>query len=948
MPPIDVMEVMRGAFRAEAMDLLIELDSSLLALESEVDDKSLVHRVFRAIHTIKGSGATAGCAHLAKFAHSMEEAFNLAREGRLAITPELVDCGLKACDVIRLILEETGESDEVAGELEVVHAFARLLPGEKSVESIHPPQPFGPASERAAYHITLRPKPGMFYLGTDPVTILDELRQLGDARILAHTDQLPLLDAMDPEQCYLWWDVVLITAGDRSSIENVFIFVEDECDVRIRLRDDQADALLLLASVPQEMFETFVTECREHLDAIQCQTGLLEKNPESRLDIEALFRSVHTIKGNSALLLDHLAPHAAAGLSSLRQLVRISRGLESLLDPRRESQPGATDDEAIRLSMEACDAMRMLLDYVTRGEGNCTVPPGLLASLGIPVEAASRGADTRTDGIFAAFQNTATQCIHTIELCLERLIASSEGPDARAATTEIYLRALRTIDTAARYAKHAAFEEPVRLQVQLLTASDSENAALNEEQCNQLWSSLRCMQTQVLALSQGEDSISSMEADVARTPADDPHTAFGPHRNRRLGGRQEPEIAMPPAAASTIRIDQGKLDGLMRIVGELLVARGAFPLMLEELQRQTEPDRLRTATFAKNLKEAGSNISRIADELQRSVMSIRMLPVKVVFQKFPRLVRDLARSLGKECNLVVSGETIELDKTIVEQIGDPLVHVIRNAVDHGLETPEERIAGGKGRAGCLTLRAQHEAGGVSIEVSDDGRGLDANRLKCKAVEKGLLSEEAAAAMNDEAAYQLVFLPGLSTAATVTDVSGRGVGMDVVHSNVRNLQGTIEIRSRRGRGTTFLIKLPTSLMVSKGILLEAGGQQYILPLNSVCDMVKLQPEALHHYGSLALAHVRGSIYPACPLSDILGLAPVNSRELSIAIVEAGKEKYGLVVDRFLTEVEVLVKPLTGGLVHCEQFLGAAILGDGRVVLVLNALGCRPLDASNAVC
>ena len=235
----------------------------------------------------------------------------------------------------------------------------------------------------------------------------------------------------------------------------------------------------------------------------------------------------------------------------------------------------------------------------------------------------------------------------------------------------------------------------------------------------------------------------------------------------------------------------------MRVVGELLVARGAFPLLVQKLN-----DGADGAGLVKDLKEAGSNISRIADELQTSVMSIRMLPVKTVFQRFPRLVRDLARSLGKEVRLVVEGEGIELDKTILEQIGDPLVHVIRNAVDHGLETPEERRAKGKEASGQLTLRALHEAGGVAIEVTDDGRGLDAAALKRKAVEKGLLTPEAAAGMSDEAAFQLIFLPGLSTAAKVTDVSGRGVGMDVVRSNVRNLQGTIEIRSKLGRGTTF--------------------------------------------------------------------------------------------------------------------------------------------------
>jgi len=392
--------------------------------------------------------------------------------------------------------------------------------------------------------------------------------------------------------------------------------------------------------------------------------------------------------------------------------------------------------------------------------------------------------------------------------------------------------------------------------------------------------------------------------------------------------------ASPSAAPSTIRIEQNKLDRLMRIVGELLVARGAFPLLIQKLNESVSG-----GGVVKDLKEAGSNISRIADELQTSVMSIRMLPVKTVFQKFPRLVRDLARSLGKEVQLVIEGEGIELDKTILEQIGDPLVHVIRNSVDHGLEPPEERLATGKKASGQLTLRAFHEAGGVAIEVTDDGRGLDAGALKRKAVEKGLLTLEAAGGMSEEAAFQLIFLPGLSTAAKVTGVSGRGVGMDVVRSNVRNLQGTIEIQSKLGRGTRLLIKLPTSLMISKGILLEAGRQEYILPLGNIRDMVKLPRAEAHEYRGGMLAQVRGTIYCILNLAEMLGLVPANKPELSVAIVEAGAVKYGLVVDRFVNEVEVLVKPLTGGLERCNEFQGAAIMGDGRVVLVLNVAECR---------
>jgi two-component system chemotaxis sensor kinase CheA len=539
----------------------------------------------------------------------------------------------------------------------------------------------------------------------------------------------------------------------------------------------------------------------------------------------------------------------------------------------------------------------------------------LLERLGIQIDTAPTGpiVDVRE----AAFLNTASQCVEMITDCLRRIEGDPEPTSSVIAT---YLRGLKTLSAAAQYRKCPGLEEPLAQQLQILETAARTGVALGSEERAALGKAFLAVRAVLERLSTNDDvipvpALASGAKPLASVPADRP---------------------IASASASTIRIDQVKLDRLMTVVGELLVARGAIPLLIRKLNDGAEG-----GSVLKDLKDVGSSISRIADELQTSVMSIRMLPVKTVFQRFPRLVRDLARSLGKEVQLVIEGEGIELDKTILEQIGDPLVHLIRNSVDHGFEPPEERRANGKNPAGQLTLRATNEAGSVSIEVKDDGRGLDSDALKRKAIEKGLLTREAAAAMNEEAAFQLVFLPGLTTAKKVTDVSGRGVGMDVVHSNVRNLQGTIEIRSKLGQGTSLLIKLPTSLMVSKGILLEAGGEQYILPLSNIRDMIKLPPEAAHTYHGHTLAQVRGTIYSIFNLAKMLGLAPASMPELSVAIVEAGALRYGLVVDKFLTEVEVLVKPLTGGLEQCKEYQGAAIMGDGRVVLVLNALECHSL-------
>lgn len=931
--PTNVMEQMRNAFKAEAMDLLIELDSALLSLEEEPGDSTLVNRVFRAIHTIKGSGATAGYAHLARFAHTVEEAFDLARDGRLTVSPDLVDCGLRACDVLRLIIEETGEGAAVAGEVEVAGAFTKLLPAAEHQDAGTKDVLTATAEVRAAFEIIFKPSLEMFYSGSDPVTLLDDLRELGQAHVTAHVDRVPQLRSLEAEQCYVWWEILLVTESDAAAIKEVFVFVEDDCELTIRPRKDQTAAVALLGSVPTEMFEQFVAECEDHLVEIEGDALALERDSASRGNLDSLFRGVHSIKGNAGLLLGHVKGATISSSHPLQLLLRVAHGLESLLEPFRATAAGPVSDETVQTALEACDAIRALLASLTHSGADGLVSPQLLERLGIApnAEPGVQTPDTRN----GAFFNTTSQSVEMIEGCFQR--AEDDGGFTRP-VLQTYLRGLKTLSAAAQYRHCPELAEPLAEQRRIVNPAAQTGDVLTLVEQSAL---ARAFQATKFVLDRistgGADGGGAIPAAETLLPV-----PIADRRDPSVPDRRDPSSADrrdPASSPTTVRIDQVKLDRLMTVVGELLVARGAIPLLVQKLN-----DAAGGAGMVKDLKDVGSSISRIADELQTSVMSIRMLPVKTVFQRFPRLVRDLARSLGKEVRLVIEGEAIELDKTILEQIGDPLVHVIRNAVDHGLELPNERLANGKDASGLVTLRAFYVAGGVAIEVTDDGPGLDADALKRKAVEKGLIAQEAAAGMSEEAAFQLVFLPGLTTAAKVTDVSGRGVGMDVVQSNVRNLQGTTEIRSKRGQGTAFLIKLPTSLMISKGILLHADGQEYILPLGNIRDMVKLPREEVIEFKGQALAQVRGNIYSIFSLAEILGMSAAKSRELSIAVVEAGSLRYGLVVDKFLTEVEVLVKPLPGGLEECKEFQGAAIMGDGRVVLVLNALECHRLDGT----
>jgi two-component system chemotaxis sensor kinase CheA len=908
----ELLDKMRVAFRAEALELVAELDTSLLTLETEPGDGELVNRVFRAIHTLKGSGATAGFARLARFSHRVEEAFDLAREGRLAVTSDLVDCGLQACDIIRAILGQDGEPAESAAERAVLESLARLVP---HVETTRTPRVEAAAQPvldgRTAYEIVFRPHRELFASGADPVTLLDELRGLGQAHTTARINQVPEFSSLDPECCYLSWEILLVTERDEAAIRGVFVFVEDDSDVAIRMLRDQHSAVAFLGAVPAESLQQFLLESEEHLASLESHALALERDPASRETLDALFRGVHSMKGNAGLLLGHVDGAALSADHPLVVLKTVAHALESLLEPfRAGSRP--LQRETVQTVLDTRDAMRTLLEGLAC-DTTPRLPAGLLERLQLrDAPAAAAPVDERT----AAFLNTASQCVEIMGGCLHSLESDHDAP---ASLLRTYLRGLKTLAAAAAYQQRSDLEEPLALQLRILDAAMRAGGPIS--------------QPDRAALSGAFRSARSAVERVRQTGARPPDEALDAPKP------SPPAAATASASPATIRIEQEKLDRLMRVVGELLVARGAFPVLVQKLTSGTD-----SGLVAKELKESGAGISRIAEELQASVMSIRMLPVKTVFQRFPRLVRDLARSLGKEVQFAVEGESIELDKTILEQIGDPLVHLVRNAVDHGLEPPDERATQGKSAAGRLTLRARNQAGAVVVEVADDGRGLDAEALKRKAVEKGLLTPEAARSMSEMAAFQLVFLPGLTTAQKVTDVSGRGVGMDVVRNNIRNLQGAIEIHSQRGAGTTFSVKLPTSLMISKGILLEASGQEYVLPLASIRDMVKIRSEELHQYRGARIATVRGDVYSMFSLAELFGSAETESAERSIALVEAGRIRYGLMVDRFVSEIEVIVKPLAGGLADCKEFQGAAIMGDGRVVLVLNPMECHRLASS----
>lgn len=415
-------------------------------------------------------------------------------------------------------------------------------------------------------------------------------------------------------------------------------------------------------------------------------------------------------------------------------------------------------------------------------------------------------------------------------------------------------------------------------------------------------------------------------------------TAFAPPQEEPDAGPDMKGATLKgsPVAESAIRVDVGILDNLMTLVGELVLTRNQI------LQAASQDD----STLQR--------LNLITSELQESVMRTRMQSIGVVWNKLPRVVRDLATSCGKQIALEMEGAETEIDKTIIEAIKDPLTHIVRNACDHGLEAPDVRAANGKPATGRLFLRAFHEGGYVNIEVADDGAGVDTERVKSKAVQKGLLRPEQAQHLSDREAVNLLFLPGFSTAEKVTNISGRGVGMDVVRTNIEKIGGSIELTSKARVGTTVKIRIPLTLAIVPGLIIRSGGERFVIPQVSLVELVRLEGEARrksmdHLYGS-AVFRRRGSLLPLSDLNALLGLSSdqMDPDATNIVVLQAEDRQFGLVVDGISDTQEIVVKPLGKQLKGIACYAGATIMGDGKVALILDVVGiaemCKVLDRS----
>jgi len=704
-----------------------------------------------------------------------------------------------------------------------------------------------------------------------------------------------------------------------------------------------------------ETLRVFLDEAREHLDGIENDLLLIE-NTQEQVDKETVnkvFRAVHSVKGGAGFFgfekikdLTH-AMESVFGLMRKDELEPTSDLVSILLESADRLKQMVHDPE--RMESVDIDAQLEQLNRILSGESPTSSgesPTSSGAARPEPCESPSKTVDISLQGGETIFTVTEAQ--------IEKAKAGDNGG------AFVYLLAFDLIDDIRHKAKTPwdVVTETSELTHLIESKIDDDAAAsldtLPEGRHDPLFVLVATgmdvpMLEEFLGLDRsrihlipGEGPPEEEQNETPRSTV--PVDSVRSEKNSRTppAGRDAQGDPPPPDVKGekegSIRVNVTVIDQLMALAGELVLARNQ---LLQGV----------SSGCMTSIETISQRMDLVTTDLQDAIMATRMQSIGIVFGKFRRIVRDLARSLGKHVNLVLDGEDVELDKTIIEAINDPLIHLVRNALDHGIETPEERALAGKPAAGTLKLRALHKAGQVLIEITDDGAGIDPDKVRRKAATLGLYTHAQLEEMSDHSLVQLIFRPGFSTATEVSDLSGRGVGMDVVHSNLSRLSGAIDVDTSKGKGTTVRITLPLTLAIIPALLVAAGEEQFAIPQHNLVELVRLPVDEaarrIERIGDARVLRLRGDLLPLVGLRSVLDgsaesadgaeSASTEGDAFYIAVVAAGEFQYGLIVEKLLDSAEIVVKPLGKHLRQCRVYAGATILGTGRVALILDILG-----------
>ena len=624
----------------------------------------------------------------------------------------------------------------------------------------------------------------------------------------------------------------------------------------------------------KEIMEDFLIEAFELIEQIDHDLVELEANPEDLELLNRIFRVAHTVKGSSSFL-------------NFDVLTELTHHMEDVLNKARKGELKITPD-IMDVVLESVDMMKGLLESI-RDNGSD-------AAAGIDIK----------------------------NICV-RLTQISEGEAPSAAAEAPAAPAPEPVKEPepAAPAEEAA---PEVSDAELSKLSDSEVEAEIERLLK-----VRKAEDQARRASKGIAPKSPEEIAPAASAAPAPAPKPAPSRERDADKKVPAASSGAVAQEQTIRVEVKRLDHLMNLIGELVLGKNRLLKIYDDVEERYEGEK-----FLEELNQVVSSLSLVTTDIQLAVMKTRMLPIAKVFNKFPRMIRDLSRDLGKQIDLEISGEETELDKSIVEEIGDPLVHIIRNSCDHGIEDPETRKAMGKPEKGLVQLKAYNEGNHIVVEIVDDGKGLDADMLKSKSIEKGIITEREADAMSEKEAFGLIFRPGFSTAAKVTNVSGRGVGMDVVKTNIEKLNGIIDIESEVGKGTVMKLKIPLTLAIIQSLLVGTQEEFYAIPLASVLETVRVPIDDIYTIDGKNVLRLRDEVLSLVRLSDVFGVEKVfdGGDHTYVVIIGVAEAKLGIIVDTLVGQEEIVIKSMGDYLQNIPGIAGATIRGDGRVTLIID--------------
>lgn len=683
-----------------------------------------------------------------------------------------------------------------------------------------------------------------------------------------------------------------------------------------------------------QYLEIFIDETKEHLQSLNEQLLILEKEPENTETINEIFRAAHSLKG-------------MAGTMGYKRMQRLTHDMENVFSEIRNSKMKVTAN-LVDVLFKGLDALESYLANIqnTADEGtedNDAIIAQLNQILNEGVGTAAQEAEstaTVSNEVQKAENNEKEKykhlqlAEHEVHACKKAL---EMGQNVFGIT--VYIQETCILKAARAFLIFKSLEDMGEI-----IKSNPEVQDIEDEKFDFDFSlifltkeSLDKVKTAILHVSEVKEVLADnfvleekqvqkveekSEETVLEKKAEANEKAAAP--SKQVAKNQQTQ---KPVVNRSVRVDIEKLDVLMNLVSELIIAKNGLVSI-----SNTENSNTHTSSFNEQIEY----LERVTTNLHESVMKVRMVPIESVVNRFPRMIRDLSKKLNKKMELYMTGEDTELDRTVIDEIGDPLMHLLRNAADHGLESNEDRVKAGKPEVGSIFLDAYQDGNNVVIEVRDDGAGIDVNKVKRKAIERGILTEEQAASMTEHEAIDLLFQPSFSTSDKITDVSGRGVGLDVVKTKIEALGGDLETKTTAGGGSTFTIRLPLTLAIIQGLMVDIGAEKYAIPLGSIETIEDVGLDEIKHVQTKEVINLRGKVIPLVRLADVLDVEPVEttSDRLTVVIVSKGERLAGLIVDNLIGQQEIVIKSIGKYINNNKIIGGATILGDGEVALILD--------------